>query len=430
MRSLEFQNDRQFWFETLRDFDHIAYGGADFGEVAMAAEHITSGDFESWYREWNGLADRVASEAERDVTAGHTVSARDGFLRASTYYRSADFFLHGDPTDPRHNRAYDRSVECFRQAAKFFPARVDTIEIPYQGTTLPGYFYHASSEGDRRPTIIFHTGFDGAAEEMHFQGAAAVVERGYNALMFDGPGQAGPIHHQRLAFRPDWENVVGPVIDFAMGLPDVDPDRIGLWGLSMGGVLAPRAAAFDHRLGALVTVDGVYDFGLVVRRILGDPPDAEPRLRAENDPELDARLAHLMEDSTTVRWEMENGQYVFGVETPRQVGAALLDYNVGGGIAERITCPTLVCDGANDFLAGGQAKLLYEHLRCPKTFLEFTGETGADEHCQLGGQRLALARICNWLDDTLASPSTRPSTVRLEQSGDRAFASSPGAQHD
>lgn len=93
-----------------------------------------------------------------------------------------------------------------------------------------------------RPTVIMHTGFDGTAEEMHVQGAAAGAERSYNVLVFDGPGQGGTIRHQGMLFRPDWENVVGPVIDFALTLPGVDSERLALWGLSMGGLLAPRAA--------------------------------------------------------------------------------------------------------------------------------------------------------------------------------------------
>ncbi|MFC7643421.1 hypothetical protein ACFQX6_23300 [Streptosporangium lutulentum] len=66
---------------------------------------------------------------------------------------------------------------------------------------------------------MMHNGFDGSAEEMHFVGAAALVERGYHVLTFDGPGQPGPMHREGLVFRPDWENVVGPVLDHLLTLP-------------------------------------------------------------------------------------------------------------------------------------------------------------------------------------------------------------------
>ncbi|HUR05078.1 MAG TPA: dipeptidyl aminopeptidase, partial [Nonomuraea sp.] len=117
MRPIIFEKDPTFWYETLRSFGHIAYGGADFGEVLVTAQRITEGDYDSWHDEWLATADRVAAEAERSLAAGHEVSARDGFLRASNYYRSAEFFLHGDPSDPRVDSAYDRQVACFRTFA-------------------------------------------------------------------------------------------------------------------------------------------------------------------------------------------------------------------------------------------------------------------------------------------------------------------------
>jgi len=95
---------------------------------------------------------------------------------------------------------------------------------------------------------------------------------------------------------------------------------------------------------------------------------------------------------------------VFGVPTPRRASAALLDYDLRDGIAEKITCPALICGGTSDLFAPGQARVLFDHLTCPKTFLEFTAEEGADAHCQTGAERLALARVCNWLDDTLGTP--------------------------
>ncbi|MFF3070511.1 alpha/beta hydrolase family protein [Kitasatospora sp. NPDC057936] len=402
MKPLLFPNDVQFWYETLRSFGHIAYGGADFGEVVSTSARIVEGDYGSWHDEWLATADRVAGEAGRALAAGHRVSARDGFLRASNYYRSAEFFLHGNPCDPRHDHAYDRSVECFHAAAGLFTPRIEPVRIPYEGTTLPGYLYRADDSGAPGPTVIMHNGFDGTAEEMHYFGAMAGVERGYTVLVFDGPGQPGPLHHDGLVFRPDWENVVGPVLDFALTLPEVDGERVALLGNSMGGLLAPRAAAFEHRLAAVIALDGVYDLGeAVTKSVPGDRAVAERRLRALSDPELDFRFGRLMADDPVMRWALNHGMYVMGADTPRAFGAAYLDHHLRDGIAERIACPTLVCEAADDLFFAGQARQLYDHLTCPKTLIEFTTEEGADAHCQAGAQRLALARIYDWLDDTL-----------------------------
>jgi len=120
MEPVLFPDDTSFWFETLRVLGATTYGGADIGEVITTAQAITAGDYDSWHDEWLATADRVAAEAEKQSAAGHLVSARDGLLRASNYYRSADFYLHGNPDDPRISHAYTRARESFVAAAGLF----------------------------------------------------------------------------------------------------------------------------------------------------------------------------------------------------------------------------------------------------------------------------------------------------------------------
>ncbi|MDT5008650.1 MAG: hypothetical protein QOH57_267, partial [Mycobacterium sp.] len=403
-----FEDDPQFWYETLRVFGHGAYGGSEFGEVLATATQIRPGDYGSWHDAWLGTADRVADEAKQARAGGHKISAREGYLRASTYYRMAEFFLHDNPDDPRIRHAYSCAVSCFRAAVADLDTAVEQVEIPYQHTVLHGYFYRAPGAGPH-PTVIMHTGFDGSAEEMHFFGAQAGAERGYHVLSFDGPGQPSAIHLHQLCFRPDWEHVVSPVVDYLLATePSVDPDRIALLGLSLGGVLAPRAAAFEPRLAALVAFDGIYDAATSTAAMLGlDRDELVRRTRLDHDGELDALLDGLIATSPTMRWAIGHGRFAMGASTPRAFIAAFLDYNLRDGVAERISCPTLVCAADSDvfFPEDGQLlsepELLYQHLTCPKTLLRFTEVEGADAHCQVGAQRLAIARIYNWLDDTL-----------------------------
>jgi dienelactone hydrolase len=405
MKPLLFPEDTSFWYETQRALGHAAYGGADVGEVLTTAQAITAGDYDSWHDAWLATADWVSAEADKMLAEGHRISARDGLMRANNYYRSAEFFLHGNSDDPRINHAYNRGCECFRAAAALFDPPIEPVEIPYERAVLHGYFYRAAgSDTGPRPTMIMHTGFDGTCEEMHWYGAAAGQERGYHVLTFDGPGQAAARHLDGLVFRPDWENVITPVLDWLLARPGVDPTRVGLLGLSMGGLLAPRAAAFEHRLAACVAMDGVYDLSLTVTQNMpGTRAEAEAALRAESAPELDAMIEQLMAADPNIRWAATHGQYVMGVDSPRAFFASYLDYTLADGIAEQITCPTLVCDAQEDIFFDGQPKLLFEHLTCEKTLLDFTTAEGAGAHCQAGAQRLAFGRIYDWLDDVLVA---------------------------
>ena len=401
--ALLFQNDPEFWYEIVRLFGAAEYGGALFGEVVAIAQRIKAGDYDSWYDANNAFAEHIANEADQQLKKGHRISARDSFLRASSYYRSSEFFLHANPADSRVQRAYERTIACYKSAAALFAPPIEPVEIPYEGTTLPGYFHTPDTSGRSRPTILLHTGFDGSAEEMHWGGARAAVERGYNVLVFDGPGQFGPVHRHGLRFRPDWEKVVTPVVDFAVARSDVDAHKIVLYGVSFGGYLAPRAAAFEQRLAACIADDGVYDYG--ASQLAGIPEPARAQvlqaLTAPSAPRLDARLEQMMKANSVARWAFTHGMYAMGVSSPRAYLAATQAYHLRGGIAEKIKCPTLVCDAEMDLFFRGQAQLLFDHLTCPKTLLKFTDAEGAGAHCEVGASRLAFARVYDWLDETL-----------------------------
>ena len=95
--------------------------------------------------------------------------------------------------------------------------------IPYQDTTLPGYLFLVDDSGVPRPTIIYTSGYDSTSQEGYFVLAVAAMRRGYNVLAFDGPGQGGALHLQKLVMRPDWEAVITPVVDYALTRPEIEP---------------------------------------------------------------------------------------------------------------------------------------------------------------------------------------------------------------
>ena len=190
--------DPTFSLQLLRAMGETYYKGADIGECLSTAYRIKEGDFESWYTEWLKTAKRVHKYAEDCLAAGHKISAREAYLRASNYYRVAEFLLINSE-DPRIQTTWGSSKECFSSAGKLFSPPFESIEIPYEGTTLPGYLYHVKDNINTtpRPTLIVHGGFDSTLEELYTSAAAPALERGCNCLTFEGPGQGGVIRKQK-----------------------------------------------------------------------------------------------------------------------------------------------------------------------------------------------------------------------------------------
>ena len=241
-------NDQSFSFETLRALGYAPYGGADIGEVTSTASRIPDGDETAWYTQWRALADRIHADADRSAAAGHSVSARESYLRASNYYRLCEFYLRvGSSNDAEVREVGQLSVDSFACAAQLMKPAPQRVSFPYEDTTLPGWWIPADlgtphpTGGDPdgpRPTLLYHGGFDSTEEELYFSGGAAAARRGYHVLAFAGPGQGSALRDQKLLFRPDWEAVVTPAVDWLLARPDVDPERIALMGMSLGGLLA------------------------------------------------------------------------------------------------------------------------------------------------------------------------------------------------
>jgi len=254
------------------------------------------------------------------------------------------------------------------------------------------------NSGKPRPTLIFHGGYDSSLEELFSFGAAAAVRRGYNCLTFDGPGQGAPMREQHLPFRYDWEAVVTPAVDYALGRADVDGENLALMGMSMGGFLAARAAAFEHRIGAAIFFDGVYDLYGSMRGTL--PKDAVAAFDAGDPRTCEQIIRKGMEHSTGLRWAITQGVWSFGasgiVDFIEKTKPATM-----AGIAGQIKCPCLVLEGERDIFFANQPQQIFDALRAPKTLFRFTSEDGAENHCQSGALSYLHEVVFNWLDEIL-----------------------------
>jgi pimeloyl-ACP methyl ester carboxylesterase len=395
--------DPTFSLQLVRAIGETYYKGADIGDCLSTAYSIKEGDFESWYQEWLKAAKRVHSYANESVKSGHTISAREAYLRASNYYRVAEFLLI-NPEDPRIQTTWGSSKDCFSKAAELFSPAFEPIEIPYEGTTLPGYFYRVEEEDDSnnntnapRPTLIVHGGFDSTLEELYTSAAAPALERGYNCLTFEGPGQGRVIRKQKIRFRYDWEKVITPVVDYALSLKQIDSKQIALMGISMGGYLAARAAAFEHRISACILYNGVYDG---YESFAASFPESL-RLAVENgNIEVVNTVVGILSDlDANMRFNLKHGMWTTGANSPFKLIQDSKKYTVKD-IVQNIRCPTLVLEAEKDDSFPGQPKKVYDALTCPKKYILFTAEEGAEEHCQCGAPALSNQRIFDWLDET------------------------------
>lgn len=381
--------------QVLWYLSHAWQGMADIGEVLDTASRIKADDDQSWFEEWLKTAERVRQMADASVARGHTLSAGEAYLRAADYYRAA-LMHYPRHEDPRLLRATRLSVDCHDKALGLLSMPAQPVRIPYEGTTLPGYFYRSPVAGDKAPLLIVFEGFHAWPEETKYL-ADAALKRGYHCLQFHGPGQGLPLREQGLPFRPDWERVVTPVVDFALGLPGVDPERLALMGISFGGALAPRAVAFEQRIKICIANPGVLNWAEAILAHFAEFPGLLQLARA-NPRLFDATVVEATKHIPGASWWWKDAVWKHGASSVSDYLARLRDYN-NEGVVDRITCQMLVMDGTAEEFTANQARKLYDALRSPKEYMLFTAEDTGLVHVQTGAMAVATHRMFDWLDE-------------------------------
>lgn len=391
-----FSDDETFSYEALRAAGYSNYGGADLGEVFNICARIKAGDEKGWLREWKAAAQRAEQNARISETGGNEQSAFTGYLRASNYYRTAEFFRRSNPFEDKESRdLFNKSSEAFLNAMRLGPYECQEVQIPYQETTLPAYLMLPQGNRTKLKTIVFNGGYDSTKEESWFAIAAPALDRGFAVVAFDGPGQGAALREQRLAFRPDWETVLAPVLDFVVRRPEVDSERVVVFGWSMGGYLVARGGTAEHRAAALILDDGVYDFGLAFRN--GLPSFMQRLIDWGYDGIFDALVQKAMRWSSGLRWGVLNGLWTFGMKSPADFLRATKNYTLEG-CCDKIRTPSLILDASEDHFLRGQPRVLADHLTCEHELVTLGKLDGGETHCHQG----SFGRVHQVIFDYLA----------------------------
>jgi len=383
-----FQNeDMDFYFTWI--LAHQNEGGAALGECFYAASRVRDGDPESWYTAWAEMAQRIELQAQQTLERGHRASAREAFLRAFTYYQMASIFIR--PRDQRLGKTWHKAQSCFRQAAAQLNPPLEAIRVPFEDKFLPGYFLRGNEMGKQGPTLIMIGGGETCAEELYFWVGPAGARRGYHVLMIDLPGQ-GSTPFDGLFFRADSEVPMKAVVDYALSRPEVDPERLGLFGISGGGYMVSRAIVFEKRIKACAASAPITD---VYRLATAEIPPALQNAPAFVSDAL-IKLAGLRSPLPVIA--MEKFCWQAGVSSAAEALAMARGAKVER--VEEITCPVLCMVGEGESEEQmAQTRAFYDALTCPKALRIFTAADGADAHCQINNLSLLHQVVFDWLDE-------------------------------
>ena len=282
--------------------------------------------------------------------------------------------------------------------------QVEELWLPWEDQRLPGYWLTPPGCSGPGPTLVATSGFDGTLEETYFQVGRAGLERGWRVLLICGPGQMDVTRTEPgTHFVPDTERWVGPWLDQALDRPEVVPAKLALLGISFGGYFVTRAAAHDHRIGALVANSPIVDLhaymvSFVSPQLGGDP---EVVLSPAEDIRLDELDAIPDSVMPAAAKEMTRSLMTrFGRRSFLDTFAYLREFTAE---ASAITCPALAMVGSGE---GGEPKAQFERfcgeVAGPVTQHTFTAEDGADSHCQVGNLAYSAAVLFDWLDELFA----------------------------
>lgn len=348
-------------------------------EAALRGDDLGTGDFLS---AWTDQADRLIGMAEDDETLGRYFSAAAKYDRASTYLLAAERMQSSESEGRK--AIYQRAIDLFHRSIQYRHDDVEILEVPYEGSFLPAYFKPAKSiDGSPTPCIIQINGLDSFKESMLTSGFADMLaQRGIATLMVDQPGTGGALRLNDLPAIVDTEDWASACVDYLQKRDEIDPDRIGIVGWSLGGYYAPRAAAFEDRLKLCVAWGANHHWGETQKR----------RLRAEGERPVPHYWNHVL--------------WVWGEDNVDDFMANVAAKMTLDGVVEKITAPFLITHGINDRqIPVADAQLSYDQAvnSSRRELRIFTEHEGGVEHVHLDAPDVAMSFIADWIAETFGT---------------------------
>jgi pimeloyl-ACP methyl ester carboxylesterase len=344
-------------------------GYARFEDVKSAGVQIHT--FDDWKQVMTDLAEKAVSE--------------ERWMNAAFYFRAAEFFVLS--TDPDKELLYDRFSDIFYNRA-FAGELFERHRVPYEGSYLPALRVPAV-QGPARGSIVIHGGFDSFIEEW-YSCATFFAAHGYDVILFEGPGQGAALKKAGLPLTHEWEKPVGAILDH-FGL-----DNVTLLGISMGGWMCFRAAAFEPRIKRVIASSIAFDY----MQIPPVPIQMLARFLLRFPGLMDYLAGLKMKASYQERWGINNLMYITKIPSPVGASQVLLRFNEENQHPDLVKQDILILTGAEDHFI--PLKMHYKQVNALKnarsvTARIFTREDQAQNHCHVGNMGLSLNVMLDWI---------------------------------
>ncbi|MCA0871514.1 alpha/beta hydrolase [Seohaeicola saemankumensis] len=359
--------------------------GAELGEImdmcqpllakSEAGEDAGTGDF---MLEWLKVADKLVELADEDQAKGRMLSAGPKLQRAALYYLTAERMQgHGHPG---RMATYDKGLAAFARGTALSRDTVERVEIPYEGKTIAALLTRAEGVTGPAPAVVYLNGLDSCKELLYWSRLPhELARRGISTLCVDQPGTGESLRKQDLPAFPESERWGTPVFDWLAAQDGVDPARIGVTGISLGGYYAPRVCANETRFASGAVWGANHNWTEVQKK----------RLKREGENPVPHYWNHV--------------QWVFGARDMDDFLAKSAGMHLNGQM-EKIRVPFLVTHGANDRqIALDYAHQSYDQLvNAPRRELKiFTDREGGVEHVGADNMSFGRSYIADWFAETL-----------------------------